>query len=63
MRQKKLKVGYPTFTWITSTRSEFPLNAGMIVLNGAQSFHVGIVHKLRHTPCGKNIQTTCGIVR
>ena len=32
---------YPTFTWITSTRSEFALILGMTVLNGAQSFMWG----------------------
>jgi len=32
---------YPTFTWITSTRSEFALILGMTVLNGAQSLMWG----------------------
>lgn len=32
---------YPTFLWITTTRSEFALVMGMTVLNAAQSFMWG----------------------
>ena len=32
---------YPTFLWITSTRSDFALIVGMTVLSGAQAFILG----------------------